>query len=118
MGGAVCFAYACPRCPGDGVVRAERPGVDWPEPCLCEARTAFSQYQLGRVLDEEPKTIVRVAELRAGPDVCARILHKLAQKFYLGGSTQNQREGFISRHAVSAWTDLQRCLCEDVVEQS
>lgn len=75
--------YSCPRCPGDGVVRPRRAGVDWPEPCTCEARTAFTQYQLGRVLEEEPKTIVRVYELRAGAEVSQRVLRKLAQKGFV-----------------------------------
>lgn len=83
MTSTLAFTYSCPRCPGDGVVRPSRPGVDWPEPCLCEARTSFSQYQLGRVLEEEPKTIVRVAELRARREVCSRILDKLVKKGFV-----------------------------------
>ena len=79
----VWFEYQCVACPGDGVVRPKRPGVDWPEPCLCEAKTRYSQYTLGRMLEEDPKTIVRVHELRARHEACRRILSKLALRGFL-----------------------------------
>lgn len=75
--------YACKVCPGDGVVRSRRPGVDWPEPCVCGARRAFTQYSLARVLEEDPKTIVRVYDLRATGSVAGRVLNKLAAKGFL-----------------------------------
>lgn len=81
----VTFEYACPRCPGDGVVRPVRAGVDWPEPCPCEARRAFTQYHLGRILEEEPRAIVRVSELRAGGAVSSRVLSKLWLKGLVSG---------------------------------
>lgn len=77
----VFFTYECKRCPGDGVIRARRPGVDWPTPCPCEARRRFSQYQLGRLLGERPATVVRVNDLRSGGGVGARVLSKIASTF-------------------------------------
>lgn len=73
----VLFPFVCSLCPGDGVRRAKRPGVDWPTPCSCEARKTFSQYQLARVLEEEPETIVRLHSGRTTPRVSYRILEKL-----------------------------------------
>lgn len=73
------FELACAICPGDGVVRGMRAGVDWPMPCSCEARQSFTQYSLARLIDEDPKTIVRVHQLRARPSVAGRILDKLVQ---------------------------------------
>ncbi len=77
----VLFAYSCPTCPGDGVVRARRPGVDWPEPCVCEARRAFTQYQLARLFEEQPRTIVRINEGRSQSHTCVRVLNKIARLF-------------------------------------
>lgn len=77
----VVFEYKCQHCPGDGVVRSKRPGIDWPTPCSCGARRAFTQYQLGRLLSESPKTIVRVNELRVGGEVAGRIFRKLVSTF-------------------------------------
>ena len=67
----------CTMCPGDGVVRGRRAGVDWPTPCSCRARQAFTQYSLGKLLEEDPKTIARVFELRASSAVAARVLSAL-----------------------------------------
>lgn len=70
-------ATKCGACPGDGVVRAPRPGVDWPSPCSCKARRFYTQYTLGRLLDEDPKAIERVHELSARSEVSFRVLSKL-----------------------------------------
>ncbi len=74
------FAFECPHCPGDGVIRPKRPGVDWPSPCPCEARRSFSNYQLGRRPGVDPRTIVRVAHLRSSSDVAYRVLHGLVSQ--------------------------------------
>jgi hypothetical protein len=74
------FDLECAHCPGDGVVRPARPGIDWLYPCSCEARRSMTNYQLARVIHENPKTIVRVAHCRAGLDVCVRVLHKLVMQ--------------------------------------
>lgn len=82
------FAIDCTRCPGDGVIRPRNKGVDWPEPCPCEARSAFSQYQLARVLEEDPKTIARVEGLRARSEVAFRVLCKLTSSRLLTTSAR------------------------------
>lgn len=78
------LAYECPRCPGTGVVPPRRPGIDWPEPCTCGARKTLTQYQLARLLDEYPSTIVRLHEVRAGDYVSMRIAHKLYDMLRFG----------------------------------
>lgn len=83
----IFFSYDCRTCPGDGVVRPLRPGVDWPSACACEARTGFTQYQLGRVLEEDARTIVRVEELRATSGVALRVLAKIERAGLLAGTT-------------------------------
>lgn len=71
----------CTVCPGDGVVRPApaRVGKDWPTPCECRGGQAFTQYTLGRLLDEDPEAIVRVYELRARGAVALRVFNKLAR---------------------------------------
>ena len=71
------FPFTCATCPGDGVVRPARPGVDWPTPCECKSRRVFTNYQLARRLEESPKAIVRVSLGRATTAVCLRVLRKL-----------------------------------------
>lgn len=79
----VRFETECVQCPGDGVVRAKRPGVDWPVPCPCRAQRCITSNQLGRMLDEDPGTIVRVAHLRTKPETALRVLEKLVARFSL-----------------------------------
>lgn len=74
------FEIRCPACRGTGVRSPDRAG-DWPTPCPCEARSSFSQYQLGRILEESPKAIERLATLRTRADVSRRILGKLCATF-------------------------------------
>lgn len=77
----VLFAYECPHCRGQGVRRPARPGIDWPTPCPCEARTVFSQYQLGRTLEVSPRSIVAVHDGRARAKTCERVLERLGKFF-------------------------------------
>lgn len=72
----VVYEVKCTVCPGDGVVRPNRPGVDWPSACSCQARKQLTNYQLGRILEESPRSILAVDRLRAKPTVAARIIEK------------------------------------------
>lgn len=74
----VRFDVHCTRCT-KGIVPPARPGIDWPERCPCENQTSFTQYELARRLFEDPRALVRVAELRAGDVVSLRVLDKLAE---------------------------------------
>ncbi len=75
----VRFDVECTLCPGTGIRRPVRPGVDWPEPCTCGGRQSLSQYQIGRLLDESPRTILRLHECRTTPAVSKRLLGKLCR---------------------------------------
>lgn len=90
----ILFSYACAACPGDGVIRGQRAGVDWPTPCACKARSVFSQYELGRILEVSPKTLVRLHLLTARPSTAARVLEKLALHGFLPGArVETRRRG-------------------------
>lgn len=75
----VDFAFTCPSCPGDGVVRGARAGVDWPTACACGAKRSVSTYQIARAIKVDPRVLVRVFFLRARADTCERVLEKLAR---------------------------------------
>ncbi len=75
----LAFEVTCAHCPGNGIIRPARPGIDWPTACPCGGRRTFTQYQLGRLLGEDPRAIERVAEMRARHDVCLRVFRKLAK---------------------------------------
>lgn len=69
----------CTLCPGDGVIRAKRPGVDWPTKCVCGAkRSALTNYTLGRRLGINPRVVLTVYELVARPRSYERVLDALA----------------------------------------
>ena len=74
----VIFSHPCTLC-DRGIIPLARPGVDWPERCGCEGKRSFTQYELASRLDEDPRAIVRVHELRAGDIVAGRVLAKLAE---------------------------------------
>ncbi|HET9045060.1 MAG TPA: hypothetical protein VFN70_18020 [Burkholderiales bacterium] len=77
----IVYDVKCTLCPGDGVQRPARPGIDWPTPCPCKARKTLTNYQIGRIVDMSPRAIVRIDAVRAKPPVAERFLSKLHDLF-------------------------------------
>lgn len=76
----ILFHYDCSLgCKGTGILPPKRPGIDWPERCPCKARKTFSQYELARKLEEDPKAIERVVRCVSGGDVSRRVLDGLVR---------------------------------------
>jgi len=87
----VMFAVDCTHCPGDGVRRGKHAGVDWPAPCTCGGRKEITQYQLGRLIDESPRAVVRLHECRTTPGVSSRLLCKLHEFIRHGWRSRRRR---------------------------
>jgi len=88
MAGRIWFALAlqCARCSGRGFVAPSSVPDGWPERCGCDGRRdPFTQYTLGRSIGVDPKTIVRVYELRARPSTCLRVLGALRNWLFFEG---------------------------------
>ena len=67
----------CKLCPGDGVIRGETAGYDWPRPCTGKARKTLTVYRLSKWLGESPGALRRVMSGRARSETCLRVLDRM-----------------------------------------
>jgi hypothetical protein len=77
----VVYDVKCTLCPGDGVIRGARPGIDWPTPCPCKARKQLTNYQVGKILEESPRSILNIDRMRAKGTVAERVISKFEKLF-------------------------------------
>lgn len=66
--------FACAHCSGRGWTE----GKEWANKCLtCNGRSAFSTGTLGKLFKTDPRTIVKINDLRARPKTAARFFDQV-----------------------------------------